>query len=97
MSVIVIVKINAKENSLEELKNYFKKILPDTRAYKGCQGVQLYQSKETPTKFTIHAKWVSEEVQKKYMAWRIETGELDNLTQMISEPPSIQFYNIVDE
>ena len=97
MSVIVFVKINAKENSLEELKNYFKKVLPDTRAYGGCQGVQLYQSKEMPTKFLIHAKWVSEEAQKKYMAWRVETGELDNLTQMISEPPSIQFYNIVDE
>ena len=27
-------------------------------------GVQLYERKETPTKLTIHAKWVSEEAEK---------------------------------
>ncbi|MDH3618884.1 MAG: antibiotic biosynthesis monooxygenase [Nitrosopumilus sp.] len=97
MSVIVLVNISAKEDSLEELKKYFKEILPDTRSYEGCQGVHLYENQETPTKLTIHAKWTSEEAQKKYMAWRIETGELDKLTPMLSEPPSMQFYNIVDE
>jgi len=97
MSVIVIANLSVKEESLEELKEYFKKILPDTRSFEGCLGVQLYQSQESPTKLTIHAKWTSEEAQKRYMAWRMETGELDKLTPMLSEPPSFQFYNIVDE
>lgn len=97
MSVTVIVNISAKEESLEKLKKYFKEILPDTRSYDGCQGVQLYQSQEDPTKLMIHAKWISEEAQKKYIVWRMETGEFDKLNQMITEPPSMQFFNIVDE
>lgn len=86
-----------KEESVDELKKYFKEILPDTRSFGGCQGVQLYESKESPTKMTIHAKWTSEEAQKKYLSWRMDTGALDKLIPMLSEPPNLEFYNIVDE
>ncbi len=97
MSVIVTVSLDVKEDSAEELKKYFKEILPDTRSFEGCQGVQLYESKESPTKMTIHSKWTSEEAQKKYMEWRIENGSLEKLMPMLSEHPNLQVYNIVDE
>ena len=97
MSVIVLVNLNVKEESVDELKKYFKEILPDTRSFEGCQGVQLYQSKESPTKMTIHAKWESEEAQKKYMSWRMDTGALDKLIPMLTEPPNLEFNNVVDE
>ena len=79
------------------LKKYLKEILPDTRSFEGCEEVQLYENKESPTKFTIHAKWTSEEAQKKYMAWRMENGSLEKITPMLSESFSMQFYDIVDE
>ena len=97
MSIVVLFSMSAKEESLEELKKYLKEILPDTRSFEGCQGVQLYENKESPTKVTIHAKWVSEEAQKKYVAWRMETGALNKLMTMLSEPASMPFYNIIDE
>lgn len=97
MSIIAFVNLDVKEESVDELKKYFKEILPDTRSFEGCQGVQLYESKESPTKMTIHAKWTSEEAQKKYMSWRMDTGALEKLMPMLSEPPSLEFYNIVDE
>ena len=97
MSIIVLVNLDVKEKSVEELKKYLKEILPDTRSFEGCQGVQVYESKESPTKMTIHAKWISEEAQKKYMSWRIDTGALDKLMPMLSEQPNLEFHNIVDE
>ena len=97
MSVIVTVSLDVKEDYTDELKGFFKEILPDTRSFEGCQGVQLYESKESPTKMTIHAKWTSEEAQKKYMEWRIEHGSLEKLMPMLSEPPNLQVFNIVDE
>ena len=97
MSVIVLVNLNVKKEHIEELKKYFKEILPDTRSFEGCQGVQMYESKESPTKMTIHAKWVSEEAQKKYMSWRMDSGALDKLIPMLSDHPNLEFYNIVDE
>lgn len=97
MSVIVTVSLDVKEDSVDELKKFFKEILPDTRSFEGCQGVQLYESRESPTKMTIHAKWISEEAQKKYMDWRIENGSLEKLMPMLSEHPNLEVYNIVDE
>ncbi|QMU55095.1 MAG: hypothetical protein GKS07_09515 [Nitrosopumilus sp.] len=97
MSIIAIMNIAVKDESLEELKKYLKEILPETRTFEGCQGVRLYESKETPTKLTIHAKWVSEDAQKKYISWRMETGALEKLMPMLSEPPNMEFYGIIDE
>ena len=92
-----MVNLSIKEDSVEDFKNFFKEIISDTRSHQGCQGVQLYQNKESPSKFTIHAKWDSEESQKKYMAWRMETGSFDKLEPMLSGPITMNFYNIVDE
>ncbi len=97
MSVILIANLSVKVESIEEFKKYLKEILPDTRSFEGCEEVQLYENKESPTKFTIHAKWTSEEAQKKYMAWRMENGSLEKITPMLSESFSMQFYDIVDE
>ena len=97
MSVIVLVNLDIKEEHVDELKKYFKEILPETRSFEGCQGVQMYESKESPTKMIIHAKWESEEAQKKYMSWRMDMGALDKIIPMLSEAPNLEFYNIVDE
>ena len=97
MSIVVLFQMSAKKESLEELIKYFKEILVETRSYEGCQGVHVYQNKESPTKLTIHAKWVSEEAQKKYITWRMEAGEFDKLSSMLSEPPTMQYFDIVDE
>ena len=97
MSVIVLVNLDIKEEHIDELKKYFKEILPDTRSFEGCQGVQMYESKESPTKIVIHAKWESEEAQKKYMSWRMDMGALDKIIPMLSEAPNLEFYNIIDE
>ena len=97
MSIVVLFNMSAKEEFLEEIKKYFKEILRETRSFEGCEGVHLYGNKDIPTKLTIHAKWTSEEAHKKYIVWRMETGEFDKLTPMLSESPSMQFYEIVDE
>jgi len=97
MSIIVIMNLTVNDESLEEVKKYFKEILPDTRSFEGCQGVQLYESEEEPTKLTIHAKWISKEAQKKYIEWRMETGTLEKLMPMLSDPPNMQVHGIIDE
>ena len=92
-----MVNLSIKEGSIEDFKKFFAEIIPDTRSHQGCQGVQLYQSKETPTKFTIHAKWNSEEEQNSYMKWRMEQGSFEKLEPMLSAPFSMQSYEIIDE
>ena len=97
MSIVVIVNFSVKTESLEEVTKYLKEILPDTRSFEGCEGVELYQNTEFSNKLTIRAKWISEDAQKKYIAWRMETGAMNKLISMLSEPPNMQYYSIIDE
>ena len=97
MSVIVIINLSAKDESVEELKKFLKENLPDTRSFEGCQGVQLYSSIESPSTLALPETWESEEAHKKYRSWRRETGAEDKLGSMLTEPLVMQFYDIVDE
>ena len=42
MSVVVLLEIQVKPEALDEMKAFLKKNLPDTRAYDGCQGIDIY-------------------------------------------------------
>jgi quinol monooxygenase YgiN len=42
MSIVVLLEIQVKPEALDEMKAFIKKILPDTRAYDGCQGLDVY-------------------------------------------------------
>ena len=97
MSVIVIINLSAKDESVEEIKKFLKESLPDTRSFEGCQGIQLYVSIESPSKLVLHEKWTSEEAFKKYIAWRAETRALDRLAPMLSETFNPEFYQIIGE
>ena len=97
MSIIVIIDLPAKGDSVEELKKYLKDNLPDTRAFEGCQGVQLYSSVESPSKLILHEKWVSVEAHKKYLEWRKEKGDQNKLGSMLTGTLNPQNYTIVDE
>ena len=41
MSVIVLLEVQVKPESVDELKGLFKEILPATRAYDGCREIDL--------------------------------------------------------
>ena len=42
MSVMVLVEMQVKPEAVNELKGLLKQTLPDTRAYAGCQGIDIY-------------------------------------------------------
>jgi quinol monooxygenase YgiN len=42
MSVLVLVEAPVKSEDVSNMKSYMAEILPDTRAYDGCQGIDVY-------------------------------------------------------
>jgi len=43
MAVTVTLAFSVKPERAEEFKSLLKELLPDTRAYDGCQRVDVYQ------------------------------------------------------
>ena len=96
MSVVVLLEVQVKPEEVDNIKAYFKEILPDTRAYEGCQSIDMYGNLDESTNLVLYECWESRQYYEKYLAWRNETGVVEKLGSMLSGPPSIRYYERVE-
>lgn len=73
MSVVVVIDLIAKEGHLEPLIEQLREILPDTRAYDGCNFLKMavYEGKNV---VALYEEWETKGHQEAYVAWRMENG-----------------------
>lgn len=95
MAVLVLVEAKAKPDMVESIKDFVTPLFPETRAYDGCQGVTMYVEPEGQT-FVFVEHWDSTAQYERYLAWRTETGVLDQLVSMLDGEPSIRYFEAVD-
>ncbi len=96
MTTAVLLEIQVKPESIEDMKAYLKEILPDTRAYKGCQSIDIYDNLDNTGNFVFYEVWDSRQHYEKYLAWRTETGVVDKLVGMSMGEVSIRYFDRVD-
>ena len=95
MSVVVLLEIKVKPEAVNEVKAFLKQVLPDTRAYAGCQGIDIYGNADDAGNMVFYERWDSRAHYQKYLAWRTETGVLDQLGAKLTAPPKIRYYEHV--
>ena len=78
----VIAEFHAAPGKLEELLATLKQVLPDTRAYDGCLGLESWLDKERST-IVLTEQWVSFDHYDRYLAWRGETGALGAVAALL--------------
>jgi len=96
MSVIVLLELHAKPGAANEVKALLKELLPDTRAYAGCQGIDIYSNSDDGNNLVFYERWDSRPHYEKYLAWRTETGVVNQLSAKLTGPPSIRYFERVD-
>ncbi len=96
MSVLVLLEAQVKAEDISDMKSYMAEILPDTRAYDGCQGIDVYFNTEDTGSMVVVDHWDSRAHHEKYLAWRTETGVMDKIGAMLAGPPSIRYFERID-
>ena len=96
MSTMVLIELKVKPESVDDMKALMKELLPDTRAYDGCQSVDFYDNTETKGSMVLYEIWDSKAHQERYLGWRTETGTLDRLGALVAAQPNIQYFDKVD-
>jgi quinol monooxygenase YgiN len=96
MSTIVLLELHAKPGAANEVKALLKELLPDTRAYAGCQGIDIYSNSDDENNLVFYERWDSRAHYDKYLAWRTETGVVNQLGAKLAAPPSIRYFERVD-
>lgn len=63
----IVARIIAKEEKREFVKAELLKLIPITRAEKGCVNYDLHQDNENPNLFLFHENWESKELWQEHM------------------------------
>jgi quinol monooxygenase YgiN len=95
MSVKVLLEFQAKADQVDDIKKFLRSELPDTRAYDGFESLTMHQSDDDPTRFLFWEQWASRPHYEAYLAWRTETGVMNQFLDMLMDPPTIRVFNHV--
>ena len=93
MSITVLVEANLKDNGAFDA--LMREILPDTRAYDGCEGLTIQRNLDDSANIVLVEHWESRAHYEKYLKWRDETGVLAKIGELIDGPPKIRMYSMV--
>ena len=93
MAVTVVLQVPAQPGKGAELAKTFEDILPDTRAYQGCNGVTVHADASDPDKLTLIEHWDSAEDHASYSNWRKDSGTLGAVMGLAAGRPVTTIYN----
>ena len=96
MSVLVVLEAPVRPEEVVHMKSYLAEILPESRAYEGCQPMDVYFNTEADGNMVVLERWDSRPQHEKYLGWRTETGVMDKLGAMLAGPPSIRYFERAD-
>jgi quinol monooxygenase YgiN len=94
MTCIVIFEMTARSGTGTQLVETMRALLPDTRNKDGCQGVEVTTNLDNPDNLVLVQRWATRQHYETYLAWRQQRGALDQLADLLTEPPSIRFFHL---
>jgi quinol monooxygenase YgiN len=94
MSTIVLFEVEARAGKAEELIALFEEVLPDTRAFDGCEGVTVHRDQDAPDKLLLIERWASRSHYETYLAWRAERADPRPAALCVA-PPALRFLDDV--
>jgi quinol monooxygenase YgiN len=96
VTVIVLLEFQVKPEAIDGMKAMMKEVLPDTRSYPGCQGVDVGNDPDNPGNFVFCERWASRDLYEKYLSWRTSTGMMDEFGSKLAGAPSVRYFNRAD-
>lgn len=90
--MIVTITFSATDGNRDALVAKLLSILPDTRAFEGCNSITFVEAQAAPGTLTLIEDWESAEHYDAYKAWRRESGT-SVLGSDLVEPASLASHN----
>ncbi|MGE0487474.1 MAG: putative quinol monooxygenase [Gammaproteobacteria bacterium] len=86
MACQVLLGATIKAGCHDKLRARFVELLPATRNFEGCIYLYIVKDQDQPDRILIIELWESRAHYEKYLAWRTETGVMDELATMMENP-----------
>ena len=94
MSISRIGETLAKPELTEALRDFLISIMPMIKSSEGCESVQLFQSQDDPTKFTMIEVWDSMESHRASVK-NIPPEKLAEIRPLLASAPSGEYFGLI--
>ena len=94
MSISRIGEVQAKEESIEDLREFLLSIIPGIQFSEGCKSVQLYQSADDPSRFMMIEVWDSVESHQASVK-NIPAEKLGEIRPLLATSPSGSYFKLI--
>jgi quinol monooxygenase YgiN len=94
VSIYRIGETQAKPEQIEALRDFLISIMPGIKSSEGCESVQLYQSQDDPTMFTLIEVWNSVEAHKASVK-EIPPDLLAQIRPLLASTPSGSYFSLI--
>jgi len=91
------VLFDLKPETAQEFEDMLCKMLPDARAFDGCQHLAMLRDSSNAAAITLYMIWDTQQHYKEYMAWRKETKFPETIAPYLAAPPSGSDYILVQD
>ena len=93
MSQIVHALFPCNEGAGAGLVAMLKEALVDTRAFDGCESIEVYTNADAPDDVILWEKFETRAHHEAYLSWRVETGMLDLLAPVLRSDLQVTYLN----
>jgi len=70
-----------------------KEALVDTRAFDGCESIEVYTNADAPDDVVLWEKFETRAHHEAYLSWRVETGMLDMLAPVLRSDLEVTYFD----
>ena len=91
MSQMVHALFPCQEGKGSELIGLLKGALVETRAWPGCEAIEVFTDADNPDKVVLWETFAERADHEAYLAWRIETGMLELLGSILASDLQITY------
>jgi quinol monooxygenase YgiN len=96
MSITRIGEFQARQDLIEEMRNFLISIVAEIKSSPGCESVQLFQRQDDPTKFIMIEAWGSLESHQASVR-NIPPEKLAEVRPLLASPPSGSYFTLIEQ
>ncbi|HEY3736580.1 MAG TPA: antibiotic biosynthesis monooxygenase family protein [Jatrophihabitans sp.] len=89
MPITSVLHLKLKGDDLEQAYAVVHATLDDSRAFPGCEGLDVFVNADDPTHLIVLERWESEEDDVAYHEWRQTPQGVSDLGRFLDGPSSI--------
>ncbi|UYP19167.1 antibiotic biosynthesis monooxygenase [Rhodococcus sp. Z13] len=92
MALTALLELKFRPDSVDQAKKVMSRVLDETRAFDGCEGVEILVDQQDEARWVIVERWRSAEHDAAYRRFRAGEGAVTDLGPLLGGAPALSYY-----